>query len=1738
MKNRYLNPAPTKDEAVEWASVADEALLPSDDVEDGDEVLVTSDGYVRKRVSGEWVVDTAKPRVYADDAARLARTGFTPEVGELFRVSGGLAYTAVDPTDPAQDDPLSSLGVTLAADSDPALEINGQELKLTLPVDDVCFTVLQANNSPTPAPSEVYEWSTAANGVWTNYFKITADPAIPTAVDKVVLPADGTPVTYYILGAAHNGNGVLWSAGFTTGQSVDFSWDGSQVVATATESRFKAAATNTSYQAESYNDLAGASAPYTVHPINFLTEVSGSNTPPMTGADGTNAGTAGTVPVPAATDDTKFLRGDATWSEIPSGIWNRITVDGTALTKPGNYRTTVANISFPDHTTMVGEEVNVFNDAIDGSPPVTITGTVLSPTGSVAPRTGVDASFSRTFVATATGWAPQFAQGRLTISLDDSDSGYELTRGPLHVITTAAAGTVVKLPSSTVSRCDVVLSAESTHPVTIEQFDQTAAALIENSTGVKVKEIVIQLTERNQIKTFAGRGPSTEWNYIEGTSPPSMVHIDADFDYVQYRMDNAIPHNYAIQITNISGNSGYNITLDGTKTLFMKDTKSIFASSVPNSTGFNIGPNAVATISCDPDTCYVTMQSSRDRGNFADAAALKAVPQNSLLEGFFATIGNRLFVFTRSGSGDDSETVLKPDDGNLNDRWISSLVDPASVLPNWQPNHDYVAGDKVVEGRLSDGVRVVWERNADGTSTGTFDATEVAEWTELGASELSLPVLQSVEVSVRGYVSSWTLAQNLVLTDIAGNDYDSATDWNIIGDTSNSLGDGRKLSGTAFSPPVNGERTITLQYVGPATRRGLSAIRVNTRGDAASTGLSRVKVKYFSGATKEEGKITAVAGLDNWNIADIDFFTDPQQPLTDPVADAAKFWDTAFDYVGANNQVFRLRTPATNANGVLTTIDGAELENSTDYFLTYDADRTALDSVPTIADNAATITEVALMRLIGPATKIDEEVIWMPNNGTTEIGKQNMMFSDDNAPTITPASTENQVYAIGQVQSTRAAWGLLSPTARAAVQVKISHWTSGASGTGSFVWLETEAPDTTETIEILSAAPAGQLPPGSYVIDTTANSFNIELENVKGHWAFSNPSNSLLTNPAGILSSGGTDAFTNAAGAQQVGNLLLDSDGMTVDIYNPDGGVNYYVAVDRTLGASSPFISGGFWNADTNTPDLSDPANQVDANGNLFVYNVSVSGNQDIGLGAEDFEVGGEIKWFAAGAYRYDAPGGDFAQFSTVEGYKALVGTDVTTVDSSVLVGFDPRYKSTFVSAAAGPGNALAMDAGTHDVELWFKDMTGTAINVGIVEAGHVAHRILDISSGDLTPSAAGADAGSAAITKTSFDDFGDNGVRIRFTLACDVAFTFRIGAYIADSTPAWQANMLWFISPNLAAENTNVGIQQFSQVFDSTPGGPNNQDAIANSAVGYYAPNIPVDLKAGLAKLDVTIKQETSNLESGTATGGTMEILSPADVVLQTFAIPARQWDLHTPYIENLPVSFDVPADGQYKLRWRNPDAPGAGYRISFSGLLHGTVTNYIGDISAPGPQGPQGDPGAAGAAGVKGDNGWMPVLAIATDANRRVLEVTDWSGGTGTKPTDLGYITAAGGLDADIANGADIRGPSGGVAEYHDVLADSQTNPRDTFVPSVSGSYKVLTSIGYFTVSNYGFWMGTANNASDIVNAQGSGVGDVGRIGTSHLFRKFGPVNLTAGETYHFGFWAGGGAASRDLRVDIVPA
>jgi hypothetical protein len=62
----------------------------------------------------------------------------------------------------------------------------------------------------------------------------------------------------------------------------------------------------------------------------------------------------------------------------------------------------------------------------------------------------------------------------------------------------------------------------------------------------------------------------------------------------------------------------------------------------------------------------------------------------------------------------------------------------------------------------------------------------------------------------------------------------------------------------------------------------------------------------------------------------------------------------------------------------------------------------------------------------------------------------------------------------------------------------------------------------------------------------------------------------------------------------------------------------------------------------------------------------------------------------------------------------------------------------------------------------------------------------------------------------------------------------------------------------------------------------------------------------------------------------------------------------------------------------------------------------------------------------GMRGAQGWTPILSVVEDGLRRVHQVVDWTGSTGTKPVTGLYVGATG-LVANIADAKDIRGAQG---------------------------------------------------------------------------------------------------------------
>ena len=67
-----------------------------------------------------------------------------------------------------------------------------------------------------------------------------------------------------------------------------------------------------------------------------------------------------------------------------------------------------------------------------------------------------------------------------------------------------------------------------------------------------------------------------------------------------------------------------------------------------------------------------------------------------------------------------------------------------------------------------------------------------------------------------------------------------------------------------------------------------------------------------------------------------------------------------------------------------------------------------------------------------------------------------------------------------------------------------------------------------------------------------------------------------------------------------------------------------------------------------------------------------------------------------------------------------------------------------------------------------------------------------------------------------------------------------------------------------------------------------------------------------------------------------------------------------------------------------------------------------------------------------IAGAGGWTPVPAFVADGARRVLEIVDWTGGTGTKPAAGLYVGTAG-LVSDLASAVDLSPPALGGTVVH---------------------------------------------------------------------------------------------------------
>ena len=95
-----------------------------------------------------------------------------------------------------------------------------------------------------------------------------------------------------------------------------------------------------------------------------------------------------------------------------------------------------------------------------------------------------------------------------------------------------------------------------------------------------------------------------------------------------------------------------------------------------------------------------------------------------------------------------------------------------------------------------------------------------------------------------------------------------------------------------------------------------------------------------------------------------------------------------------------------------------------------------------------------------------------------------------------------------------------------------------------------------------------------------------------------------------------------------------------------------------------------------------------------------------------------------------------------------------------------------------------------------------------------------------------------------------------------------------------------------------------------------------------------------------------------------------------------------------------------------------------------------------------------------IKGDQGWSPLLRAVQDGVRSVIELYDWVGGEGIKPTETGYLGSTGYV-SDISLATDFRGLKG----------DAATIAVGTVTTGAPGTPVVVTNSGTSSAATFNF-------------------------------------------------------------------
>ena len=101
-----------------------------------------------------------------------------------------------------------------------------------------------------------------------------------------------------------------------------------------------------------------------------------------------------------------------------------------------------------------------------------------------------------------------------------------------------------------------------------------------------------------------------------------------------------------------------------------------------------------------------------------------------------------------------------------------------------------------------------------------------------------------------------------------------------------------------------------------------------------------------------------------------------------------------------------------------------------------------------------------------------------------------------------------------------------------------------------------------------------------------------------------------------------------------------------------------------------------------------------------------------------------------------------------------------------------------------------------------------------------------------------------------------------------------------------------------------------------------------------------------------------------------------------------------------------------------------------------------------------------ASGIAGPIGEKGWSPVFALIADGSRQILELVDWTGGEGTKPSYGGLYVGTTGLVSTKAAAVNLKGDPGIITPVSGVPYSNNTGRTRSFVCGWNGTVEVRST------------------------------------------------------------------------------